>query len=323
MAVRSVSAVLVVLLGGTLSACLDSVPLEELPTDPIAYIRQGATEGILSLEKFREAARIENPDNLRSTKAKLKTTLELLTPGSGETRAVPGAGLGAVPCDWSADGTRLLVGRVDPSTGSLELHTWNRLTSAWTRVQRGPVGSGAGLADGPILLVWHGPVRAARGYVGGIFVETHERARELVPGSTGGATPDVSADGQTVVFSHEQLGTSHGPSIYLAALGEEEPRLITRGANPRFSRDGKWITFTRKTLGNSNVWVMRADGSAKRQISKTTYDEEFPALSPDGRFVVYASSRGSEEESLLYVARVSDGVERELVHSGLNTRPVW
>jgi hypothetical protein len=314
----------VALLAALLAACSGTISNDEIPTDPIAYIRQSASEGILSLDKFREAARIENPDDPRTTKAKLTTTLSLLAPESGEYTAVPDAGLGAVPCDWSADGLRLLVGKVDTSGKSLSLYTWNRATGAWTRVQRGPVGSGAGLAAGPILLAWHGPIKLeGGGFSSGIWTKTNEQESALLPGSRGGQTPDLSPDGRTVVFSRTEPGTTHGPSIYLESLGDDEPRFVTRGANPRFSRDGQWIAFTRVAGGNSDVWTMRADGSAKRHVTRTSYDEDFPALSKDGRFVVYASSRGNKDESLLYVTRVSDGVEREIVHSGLNSRPVW
>lgn len=260
---------------------------------------------------------------MRSTKPRLVTTLSLLAPETGEHRPVPDAGLGAVPCDWSADGTRLLVGRVDARSGGLELYTWNLVTGAWTRVQRGPVGSGAGIADGPIRLAWHGPIREGRGFSGGIFVESSTTARELLPGSKGATTPDLSPDGRTVVYARVSEGSNSGATIYLHTTGETEPHAVTRGASPRFSRDGKWIAFTRQTRGSSDVWLMRADGSAKRQITQTSFDEEFPALSPDGRYVVYASARGDESENLLYLSRVSDGAEREIVHSGLNTRPVW
>ncbi len=258
-----------------------------------------------------------------TTKPRLKTTLSLLAPETGEHTAVPDAGLGAVPCDWSADGRRLLVGKVDAANYSLQLYTWNRLTGVWTRVQRGPVGNGAGIADGPILLAWHGPVRAERGYSGGIWIDTHANGHEVLPGSRGGDAPDLSPDGRTVVFSRAEHGAAHGPSIFLETLGESEPRLITRGSHPRYSRNGAWIAFSRESAGNSDIWIMRADGSGKRHVTKSGYDEEFPSPSADGRFVVYASSRGNKDESLLYVTRVADGAEREIVHSGLNTRPVW
>jgi len=99
---------------------------------------------------------------------------------------------------------------------------------------------------------------------------------------------------------------------------------ITRGSHPRFSRDGKWIVFQREmSSGNSDIWIMRPDGGSKRQITKTDYVEEFPAISADGRFVVYASARGDVTESHLFVARVSDGVEQEVTHNGQASRPVW
>ncbi len=306
-----------------LAACSGSISDEELPTEPIAFVRQAAAEGISSLEDFRKAARIEDQDKPDTTKPKLQTTLSLLAPESGEFRPIPDAGLGTIPFDWSRDGTHLLVGRVAQSDDSLSLYTWNRLSGAWARVRRGPVGNGAGIAAGPIRLVWHGVVREAKGFAGAIWAEVDARGAEVLPGTTGGAEPDVSPDGRTVVFSRGERRAPQGPTIFLEVLGETEPHPLTRGSHPRFSRDGKWITFLRKTDGNTDVWIMRADGSAKRPVTKTGYNEESPAISPDGRFVAYASARGTPDESLLYVARVSDGAERELVHSGLNARPVW
>jgi dipeptidyl aminopeptidase/acylaminoacyl peptidase len=276
------------------------------------------------MEQFREAARIQTSEDASTLRPKLKTTLSLLSPATGEYTPVPDANLGTLPFDWSPDGTRLLVGRVDPVLNALDLYTWNRVSGAWVRVRRGPVGNGAGIADGPIRLVWHGLLREAnKKYSGAIWIEVDAEGERVLPGSKGGAEPDVSSAGRSVVFTRAERESSLGPTIFMQALGDAEPRPVTRGSHPRFSRDGKWITFARKSEGNWDVWIMRADGSAKRPITKTAYDEEFPSLSADGRFVVYASSRGDDKESLLYVARVGDGAEREVVHSGLNSRPVW
>jgi hypothetical protein len=316
--------VLAALLGSALlAACSGSIPEDELPTAPIAFVRQAAAEGIGSLAAFREAARIEDQDKPSTTKPKLKTTLSLLAPETGEVRAIPDAGLGSIPFAWSGDGNRLLVGRVAPDDNTISLYTWNVISGAWTRVRRGPVGNGAGLADGPIRLVWHGLLRTPKGYAGAIWIDTDEKGAKDLPGTTGGAEPDVSSDGRTVIFTRGQRSSASGPTIFTQALGDSEARPLTRGSHPRFSRDGKWITFVRKSDGQGDIWIMRADGSAKRPVTKTGYDEEFPSLSPDGRYVAYASSRGADTESLIYVARVSDGVEREIVHGGLNARPVW
>jgi len=298
---------------------------QDLPPEPIAFVRDAPSEGILSVDQFREALSIESLDDdiPEYKKPKMRTSLSLLYLRTGEITAVPDVGVGGFPLDWSADGTRLLVGRVDPSEGILRLWTWNLRSSAWTPVSQSQTGLGAGMADGPIRYAWHGPVSLGGGKVGGaIWVNTDDGGDSVLPQTRGCWTPDVSLDGRTVVFARKEPHSSDS-TILLMTLGEEA-RPITRGSHPRFSRDGRWIVFQRQMQsGNSDIWIMHADGGGKRQITHTDDVEEYPALSPDGRFVVYASARGDSKESRLFVARVSDGVEQEVTHSGQSSRPVW
>jgi imidazolonepropionase-like amidohydrolase/Tol biopolymer transport system component len=95
---------------------------------------------------------------------------------------------------------------------------------------------------------------------------------------------DVSPDGRTIAF--DLLG-----DIYLMPVSGGTPKRIADGlpfeTQPRFSPDGKRIAFTSDRGGGDNVWIMNADGSDKRQMSK----EDFrllnqPSWSPDGRFIV-------------------------------------
>ncbi len=94
---------------------------------------------------------------------------------------------------------------------------------------------------------------------------------------------DVSPDGRTLAFT--LLG-----DIYTMPIGGGTPTRIAEGlaweVQPRFSPDGRRIAFTSDRGGGDNIWVMNADGSDKRQVTK----EEFrllyqPAWSPDGRFI--------------------------------------
>lgn len=303
-------------------ACSGRIPAQDLPADPIAFVRQSAAEGILSLEQFREAARIHNEEDEASKQPRRKTSIGLLDVRSGEISPIPDAGLGTIPFDWSADGTRLLVGRADPSSRGLELHTWNRVSGAWVRVSRTSAGAGGGIADGPIRLAF-AKLATRRDPAGGILIDTDAEGERRLPGGAAGSDPDVSPDGRSVVFTIGDARSAVAPAIVLATHGQAEPRALTRGSHPRFSRDGRFITFIRAAQGNTDVWLMRADGSAKRRITKTGYDEEFPALSPDGRFVVYSSARGDLKESHLYLTRVADGLEQELTHNGQSTRPIW
>ena len=59
---------------------------------------------------------------------------------------MPDSGVGTMPLDWSADGARLLIGKLDVVTGNLRLWTWNRMTNAWVSVSKNRVGSGAGMS---------------------------------------------------------------------------------------------------------------------------------------------------------------------------------
>ena len=82
---------------------------------------------------------------------------------------------------------------------------------------------------------------------------------------------DLSPDGETIAF--DLLG-----DIYLLPIEGGEARAIDSGLawsmQPRFSPDGSEIAFVSDAGGGDNVWIMAADGSDARQLSR----EEFRLL---------------------------------------------
>lgn len=136
---------------------------------------------------------------------------------------------------------------------------------------------------------------------------------------------DVSPDGRMLAFS--LLG-----DVYTMPITGGTPTRIAEGlaweVQPRFSPDGRRIAFTSDRGGGDNIWIMNADGSDKRQLTK----EEFRLLnqaswSPDGNYIV-AKKHFTTQRSLgtgeiwLYhvsggggvklVARASETLQKEL-----------
>ncbi|HCO45183.1 MAG TPA: amidohydrolase, partial [Erythrobacter sp.] len=120
--------------------------------------------------------------------------------------------------------------------------------------------------------------------------------------------------------------------IYTMPIAGGTPTRIAEGlaweVQPRFSPDGRRIAFTSDRGGGDNIWIMNADGSDKRQLTK----EEFRLLnqaswSPDGNYIV-AKKHFTTQRSLgtgeiwLYhvsggggvklVARANEALQKEL-----------
>lgn len=104
---------------------------------------------------------------------------------------------------------------------------------------------------------------------------------------------DVSPDGETIVF--DMLG-----DIYTMPITGGKATALRTGlayeVQPRYSPDGTYISFTSDAEGGNNIWVMTADGTNAKAITK----EKFRLLNnavwtPDGKSLVarkhFTSSR--------------------------------
>jgi len=95
---------------------------------------------------------------------------------------------------------------------------------------------------------------------------------------------DVSPDGSRIVF--DLLG-----DIYTMPISGGAATRIAEGLayeqHPRFSPDGTRIAFTSDRGGGDNIWIMNADGSDKRQLTKESFRLlNNPSWSPDGQYIV-------------------------------------
>lgn len=119
---------------------------------------------------------------------------------------------------------------------------------------------------------------------------------------------DVSPDGQTIVF--DMLG-----DIYTIPITGGTAKALRTGipfeVQPRFSPDGQKISFTSDAGGGDNIWVMNADGSDAKAVTK----EKFRLLNnavwtPDGQYLIarkHFTSRRSLGAGEMWQYHISGG----------------
>lgn len=108
--------------------------------------------------------------------------------------------------------------------------------------------------------------------------------------------PQLSPDGKTIAFVVQRIDLENNrrqTHIFSVPLGLGEPRQITQeGENnerPRWSSDSKQIAFVSDRGGTPQVWLMNADGSNPRQVTRISTGASGVLFSPDGKRLVFTS----------------------------------
>ncbi|MEP6690369.1 MAG: hypothetical protein ABJD07_04385 [Gemmatimonadaceae bacterium] len=143
-----------------------------------------------------------------------------------------------------------------------------------------------------------------------------------------------SPDGRLLAFT----ALSHGKDV-LYLLDVERRKTVEQielplevVTSPTWSPDGKRLAFSGSVGGITDLFMVDADGSHFRQLTRDTYGDLMPQWSPDGETIAFASDRGPGTDlSLLRFARwrislyhVGDGrVETIPGQDGLNINPMW
>jgi len=100
-----------------------------------------------------------------------------------------------------------------------------------------------------------------------------------------------SIDGKFLVYTAQR---NNDFNIYKTASGGggQEIQLTTAQGlddGPEFSPDGKYIYFNSTRSGNMQIWRMKPDGSEQEQLTNDAFNNWFPHISPDGKWIVFIS----------------------------------
>jgi dipeptidyl aminopeptidase/acylaminoacyl peptidase len=101
------------------------------------------------------------------------------------------------------------------------------------------------------------------------------------------ASPAVSPDGRTVVFSVQEWSIE-------------------------------------KNKSTSNLWLVDVAGGAPRRLTTAAVSDNSPVWSPDGRRIAFISKRGDDENSALYVVRTDGGEPEKVLELAMGvSNPKW
>jgi Tol biopolymer transport system component len=137
--------------------------------------------------------------------------------------------------------------------------------------------------------------------------------KRLTDGSYYDDWPAWSPDGTTIAFSRgPAIAFVDRPARWRLMLVDSDgsrvrpfPRNLF-GQQPAWSRDGRWLAFVSyrdrygQTCDRDNcypageIYVVRADGSGLRRLTRDKADGRSPTWSPDGKWIAFARGRSAK-----------------------------
>jgi Tol biopolymer transport system component len=137
-------------------------------------------------------------------------------------------------------------------------------------------------------------------------------------------TPVWSRDGALIAY--HMVGS--GPQLYIkpaSGLGAVRPALAAGAGNNvvpnSWSPDDKQLLSNVQSAEGSSLVVISGDGNSSRPFLAGSYTITNAQISPDGKWVAYASSETGERE--IYVTTFPDGQGKWQVSRGGGSEPRW
>lgn len=87
-----------------------------------------------------------------------------------------------------------------------------------------------------------------------------------------------------------------------------------------WSRDGAWIAFTKTVAGNSDIFIVRPDGTGARRLTFDPSEDIGPTWSPDGSRIAFRRVGVGQG---LWVVDVGTGTVERLADKALQAGPSW
>lgn len=136
-----------------------------------------------------------------------------------------------------------------------------------------------------------------------------------------------SRDGHRIAYVERIVAENIQKAAFDPVTGTSERQLtsVTQGSEPatapNVSPDGQWIAFS---LGRApeDIFIVRPDGTDRRQITSDSHRDRKPRWSPDGSRIAFESDR-SDIYQIWTRQPDGSGLERVSPNSDVGLGPVW
>jgi Tol biopolymer transport system component len=129
--------------------------------------------------------------------------------------------------------------------------------------------------------------------------------RRLTDSPAGDFDPALTSDGRQLIWSSDRGGHFE---IWMGNADGSGARQVSHDGvdaeNATATPDGKWIVYASGNPKKLGIWKVRSDGSEPTLLVPGLAD--WPEVSPDGKHVVFASERFTQQ-SAIRVVRLEDG----------------
>ena len=147
------------------------------------------------------------------------------------------------------------------------------------------------------------------------------------------ASPTWAPDAQHIAFRsnrsssigvemYETAITPGAPSRLLVGNVLRDPRTLPTNLIPcQWLKDGRLVFYQANVANGYGIWITPSDQPRPQPLVDSPFNELYPAVSPDGRWLAYMSDQSGRYE--IYVQEFASGAQRTLISTQGGMQPRW